>query len=60
MDTYKYVDLRYPILNPDDANTSLFNFTIFFKNENWDILPFDEPTPNQEDFTTFIDRIKGL
>ena len=60
IDTYKYVDLRYPILNPDDANTSLFNFTIFFKNENWDILPFDGPTPNQEDFTTFIDRIKGL
>ena len=60
IDTYKYVDLRYPILNPDDANTSLFNFTIFFKNENWDILPFQGNPPKKEDFTNFIERVKGI
>ena len=58
--TYKYVDLRYPMLNPEDANTSVFNFTIFFKNEEWDILPFGGAAPTKEDFSKFIERIKGI
>jgi inner membrane protein len=57
--TYKYIDLRYPMLNPDDINTSVFNFTVFFKNKKWDILPFDGTTPNKNDFTIFIKRLKG-
>jgi inner membrane protein len=58
--TYKYVDLRYAMLNPYDANTSVFNFTLFNKNNEWDILPFDGTTPTKEDFTKFIERIKGI
>jgi inner membrane protein len=58
--TYKYVDLRYPMLNPDDINTSVFNFTIFFENEEWDILPFNGNPPKKEDFTKFIERLKGI
>ncbi len=58
--TYKYVDLRYPMLNPDDASTSVFNFTIFLENEKWDILPFDGTTPNKEDFRKFMERLKGI
>jgi inner membrane protein len=58
--TYKYVDLRYPMLNPDDATTSVFNFTIFNKNGSWDILPFDGTAPKKEDFNIFIKRIKGI
>mgnify|MGYP005626011057 CR=1 FL=1 len=58
--TYKYVDLRYPMLNPDDPNTSVFNFTIFFKNNEWDILPFNGTQPNKDDFTKFIERLKGV
>lgn len=58
--TYRYVDLRYPMLNPEDPNTSVFNFTIFFKNGKWDILPFDGTPPNKEDFSKFIERIKGI
>ena len=58
--TYKYVDLRYPMLNPDDENTSVFNFTLFQKNGEWDILPFDGSPPNKEDFNKFIERIKGI
>ncbi|MFY9241960.1 MAG: metal-dependent hydrolase [Polaribacter sp.] len=57
--TYKYVDLRYPPLNPEDAKTSVFNFTLFHKNGEWDILPFDGTTPSKEDFSLFIERIKG-
>lgn len=58
--TYRYVDLRYPMLNPEDPNTSVFNFTIFFENGKWDILPFDGTPPNKEDFRKFIERIKGI
>jgi inner membrane protein len=58
--TYKYVDLRYPMLNPEDPNTSIFNFIIYNKDNEWDILPFDGPTPTKEDFTKFIERLKGI
>jgi inner membrane protein len=58
--TYKYVDLRYPPLDPDDANTSIFNFTLFHKNKEWDILPFNGSSPKKEDFVKFIERLKGI
>jgi inner membrane protein len=58
--TYKYTDLRYPMLNPDDLNTSVFNFTIFFKNKQWDILPFDGNPPSKDDFSAFLKRLKGI
>lgn len=58
--TYKYVDLRYPMLNPEDADTSVFNFTIFNENNEWDILPFNGNPPSKEDFNKFIERLKGI
>ena len=58
--TYKYVDLRYPMMNPNDANTSVFNFTIFNENKNWDILPFNGNPPSKKDFDEFIKRLKGV
>lgn len=58
--TYKYVDLRYPMLNPDDLSSSIFNFTIYNENNEWDILPFDGNPPNKEDFAIFIERLKGI
>jgi inner membrane protein len=60
MGTYKYTDLRYPMLNPNDLNTSVFNFTIFFKNKQWDILPFDGNPPSKADFSKFFKRLKGI
>ncbi|WP_299666258.1 metal-dependent hydrolase [uncultured Polaribacter sp.] len=58
--TYTYTDLRYPMLNPEDINTSVFNFTIFFENGAWDILPFDGNPPSKEDFALFVNRLKGI
>lgn len=58
--TYKYVDLRYPMLNPKDENSSVFNFTIFNKNNEWDILPFQGNAPGKKDLDVFIERIKGI
>ncbi|MFC4267493.1 metal-dependent hydrolase [Polaribacter marinivivus] len=59
-DTYKYTDLRYPMLNPNDPNTSVFNFTIYKNKGEWDILPFAGSPPTQEDFKVFIKRLKGV
>ncbi|WP_439128654.1 metal-dependent hydrolase [Polaribacter sp.] len=58
--TYKYTDLRYPMLNPDDINTSVFNFAVFFKNDEWDILPFNGNPPSKEDFAKFKERFWGI
>lgn len=58
--TYKYTDLRYPMLNPNDINTAVFNFTVFFKNKQWDILPFDGNPPSKADFSNFFERLKGI
>ena len=58
--TYKYTDLRYPMINPDDANTSVFNFTVFFENGEWDILPFDGKPPSKDDFEKFTERFWGI
>lgn len=58
--TYKYTDLRYPLLNPNDINTAVFNFTVFFKNKQWDILPFDGNPPSKADFSNFFERLKGI
>ncbi|WP_299055161.1 metal-dependent hydrolase [uncultured Polaribacter sp.] len=59
-DTYKYVDLRYPILNPEDLNTALFKFTVINKNNEWDMLPFQGNPPNKKDFTKFTERFWGI
>ena len=58
--TYKYVDLRYPMLNPEDATSSVFNFTVFQKDGTWDILPFKGKTPDKKDFSMFVHRLKGI
>ena len=57
---YQYTDLRYPMLNPEDPDTSVFNFTVYKKNNQWDILPFNGNVPSKEDFSKFIARIKGI
>ena len=55
-----YTDLRYPMLNPKDPNSSVFNFTIYDNNGAWDILPFRAASPNSNDFKVFFERIKGI
>lgn len=60
VNTYQYTDLRYPMLNPNDPKTSVFNFTIYRKNNEWDILPFDGKPPSKADFNVFWERIKGI
>jgi len=60
---YVYKDLRYALLNPNDANSSLFSFRIHKKNNRWDMK---NSRPEIEDdatidsvFGPMIERLKG-
>ncbi len=57
--TFRYNDLRYPLLNEDDPNSSVFSFTIKKEGERWNTLPFNGKPPSSEDLKVFFDRIKG-
>ena len=55
----KYLDLRYPLLNPDDVNTSVFSFELKKDGNRWDMVPFNGKPPSKEDFKKFKNRIYG-
>lgn len=57
---YRYNDLRYPLLNESDPNSSVFSFTIKKEGERWNTLPFEGKPPSSEDLSMFWERIKGL
>jgi len=63
-DIYKYNDLRYELLNPDNKNTSLFSFKIYKNNNRWDIKnsrpDFDEGTSFKQVFGPLLKRLKGI
>jgi len=57
--TFRYNDLRYPLLNENDPNSSIFSFTIKKEGERWNALPFNGKPPSSEDLKVFWNRIKG-
>lgn len=54
-----YKDLRYPLLNEDDANSSLFSFQLVQDGSRWDTKPIFGRSINEEDFKKFLRRILG-
>ena len=56
---FRYNDLRYPLLNAEDPNSSVFSFTIYKDEDRWNILPFEGKPPSSEDLSVFWKRIKG-
>ncbi len=56
---YRYNDLRYPLLNSKDPNSSVFSFTIYKDEDRWNILPFNGRPPSSEDLIVFWERVKG-
>ena len=58
-DNVQYIDLRYPMLNPKDINTSLFRFELKKEDNRWDMVPFQGARPSREDFSDFINRLYG-
>ncbi|MDY0780772.1 metal-dependent hydrolase [Tenacibaculum sp. IB213877] len=58
--TFRYNDLRYPLLNPEDKNSSIFSFRLQKNGNRWEALPLYDRAPNKKDLQKFWERIKGL
>jgi inner membrane protein len=56
----RYNDLRYPLLNPKDKNSSVFGFQLQKNGKRWEALPLYDKVPTEKDFLEFIDRVKGI
>jgi inner membrane protein len=56
---FKYNDLRYPLLNAKDPNSSVFSFTIHKEGKRWNLNQTNTKPPTKEDFNAFVERIKG-
>ena len=57
--SFRYNDLRYPLLNEEDPSSSVFSFTIKKEGERWNALPFEGKPPSSEDLRIFWERVKG-
>ncbi len=55
----EYLDLRYPLLNPNDVGTSVFKFELKEKDDRWDMVPFSGKRPSKEDLKEFTKRFWG-
>ena len=58
-DTIRFNDLRYPLLNADDPNSSVFSLYLYKKGDRYDMADFEPAPPKEGDLQLFIDRIKG-
>lgn len=55
----QYLDLRYPLLNPTKATTSMFCFELKEDGNRWDMVPFSGNRPSKEDLNEFFKRFSG-
>ena len=58
--TYIFKDLRYPLMDEKDPNSSVFSFTIKKDNERWIAAPFYPKNPSEKELANFWNRIKGI
>lgn len=56
----RFNDLRYPLLNEKDPNSSVFSLKLYEVDGRWDMLPFEPSPPKSDDLKLFIERIKGI
>lgn len=57
---YIFKDLRYPLLDEDDSNSSIFSFSIKKKAERWIALPLSTRELDGKDLEKFWNRVKGI
>ncbi|RKE95132.1 metal-dependent hydrolase [Ichthyenterobacterium magnum] len=58
-DTIRFNDLRYPLLNADDPNSSVFSLYLYKKGNRYDMKDFEPSPPKDDDLELFWNRIKG-
>ena len=58
--TFFFIDLRYPLMDENDINSSVFRFLIKKTNQEWDSIPFEAKVPDKRSFQDFWTRLKGI
>lgn len=53
-----YIDMRYPLMNENDSESSVFEFDLIKENNRWDMVPFEPPVANKD--MSFWDTVKHL
>ena len=59
-DTFLFKDLRYPLMDESDPNTSVFKFTITKKGDRWEAAPFYASDVSSDALDSFWTRLKGI
>jgi len=59
-DTFLFKDLRYPLMDENDPNSSIFKFTITKTDDRWEAAPFYASDLSEDAFDAFWTRIKGI
>lgn len=57
--TWRYNDLRYPLLNQEDKNSSVFSFMLKKNGERFEALPLYDKVPTKNDVIKFKERVFG-
>ena len=58
---YRYNDLRYPVIDPDKPNSSVFYMILFKENERLNMKPFKPKTDNvNKALSDLWIRVKGI
>jgi inner membrane protein len=50
----RYKDLRFPLLDENDKNSSLFGFDLLERPPRWDMVPMEIDKYSQEDFSKYF------
>ncbi len=62
-DEFIYSDLRYPLLKPDDPNSSIFGFILYKNRDRWDMKPLEASFDEEDEFWKAMgglyERLKG-
>lgn len=58
--TFIFKDLRYPLMDENDPNSSVFSFLIREENERWIATPFYPENLSEKELTNFWNRLKGI
>tara|TARA_B100000768_G_C11257051_1_gene366918 strand:- start:51 stop:1073 length:1023 start_codon:yes stop_codon:yes gene_type:complete len=58
--TFLYKDLRYPMMDENNPNSTIFKFTITKKEDRWEAAPFSAPDVNRGSLDSFWTRLKGI
>ncbi|MDG1394415.1 MAG: metal-dependent hydrolase [Flavobacteriaceae bacterium] len=58
--TFLFKDLRYPLMDESDPNSSVFKFTITKKGDRWEAAPFYASDVSSDALDSFWTRLKGI